>query len=471
MSLGKRISKKIKEAAKESSVEGITKVAKSENRFIRAIWFIFMLIATAYCFQIIAENLTEFFSNPVTTKMRYISEADILFPVIAFCNTNMITTAYGVEYFNNMTEKYFPNETRADDESQIDFLHRVYNLHRYDIQSTLKFNTPIDIQQRLGYNLSESLITCKYHGEDCDQADFLRYFNWNSGNCWMFDTSKRVYSKGPDGALTIELFTGFEKIAPAFLPTKGIQLMLLNRSADVYFNYYFESNPVKPSTETNFVLKRNFVNKLPYPYSDCTIDLRTNTIDSVDSSLYKGLLNSNITYSQYYCYVKAYRLNTYRKCGCVLEIGDVSGVTNLCTTNEEQACDAKSFNVDFIRNDFYGEFDKDCPLECNTMYYDVTQNSQNFPTNTYARRLLKTHPFFRQAAETVNLTEQDVMESILRVNIYYSEIGYASLDELATYTANDMIGGTGGVLSLFLGVSLISFVEIIELIVLIAISD
>lgn len=70
------------------------------------------------------------------------------------------------------------------------------------------------------------------------------------------------------------------------------------------------------------------------------------------------------------------------------------------------------------------------------------------------------HGYFRRQ----NLTRvEDVKESVLRVNVYYRDIGYTSLEEIATYYFKDMIGSTGGMLGLFLGISLISFVEIVEL--------
>lgn len=426
-------------------------------------WAVCLLIATVWCFYLISDNIMDYISYPVTTKIRYISEESSIFPVIGFCNTNPITTKFGVDFLDKLIRYKYPNETMADDDTETDFLHRVYIKNLYDIKSTISYNTSSDLQQRLGLNLEDMLINCYFGDEACNMSEFTWFFNWNYGNCFMFDTQKKIYSEGRSEQLTLEFFIGFEKIVPALSYASGLQLMILNRSDNKEFNYYFESYSAKPNTHTTFIIQRSFVNKLPNPFSECSLDLRTNNNRTVDSKLYRWFFEKNLTYSRFFCLRNAYRINTYLKCNCVLEINDVPGVANICTSEEELECDRISFYEDFIKHSFYGKFNADCPQECNTVNFDIAINSQNFPTDSYARKLLKFHPYFNRLKQTDNITVQDVQESVLRVNIYYGFLGYTNLEEIATYTFNDMIGNTGGMLGLFLGVSLISFVEILEL--------
>lgn len=292
-------------------------------------------------------------------------------------------------------------------------------------------------------------------------SEFKWFFDWNFGNCYMFDTSKRVFTAGNHGSeLNMELFLGMDKITPIISDVRGFQIMVLNQSEHKYFSYFFQSYRVKPMSDTAFSIKRNFVTKLPYPYSSCTLDLRTASVDSVDSDLYRMLFDRNLTYSRFHCFRTAYRVNVYEQCGCVLELGDIPGVTHICTNDTENACD-KHIYYNLYLNDFYGAYDKDCPLECNSFDFDIIIDAQDFPTSLYAQQLMETHPYFNEVA---NMTAMEVSESVLRVSVYYRDIGYSNLEEVATYTLNDMIGSTGGMLGLFLGISLISFLEIIELI-------
>lgn len=443
-----------------SSAEGVSKIAKSEHWLTTAVWSIFLIITSVTCLMLIIENLTEYFSFPVTTKIRQKSEQASLFPVIGFCNTNPFTTSYAIEYLANLINLTFPNETNGTSVmDDVDLLYRLYIKHKYRIHTLLHFNTNSTIQRRLGLSLEDTLMHCEFQQMPCDTSAFRWFFHFRFDNCYLFDTSQRVFTAGRDGALTLELFVGSEKVTPMLSYATGLELMILNQSEHEHFSYFFESYRVKPNTDTTFSIKRNFVNKLPYPYSSCTLDLRTNSRDSIDSDLYREFFDRNVTYNRFYCLRQAYRSAVYKQCNCVTELGDFQGVTNICEGAKEIACDNEIFN-DLERNGFNGTFDNDCPLECNRMYFDIITDMQNFPSKMHARQLMGVHGYFRRQ----NLTRvEDVKESVLRVNVYYRDIGYTSLEEIATYYFKDMIGSTGGMLGLFLGISLISFVEIVEL--------
>lgn len=464
----------LNEQMKQLSIDlGISRIVKSKHWMKIFLWSTFLLISAVYCSILIAENVLEFFTYPVTTKIRYVHEDAALFPVIAFCNTNMFTTKFGIKFLKDLIVENFGNSSQNDSivENEIDFLHSMFSQYSYEIQTGVKFGQNESTLKRLGLTLEEMLVNCRFQDKACDMNDFNWFFNWDYGNCFMFDTKKKIFSKGIDGSLQFEFFIGFEKLVPAISYSTGLQLMILNRSENEHYNYFYRSYSVKPNTDATFVVQRNFVNKLPRPYSGCTVDLRSNTIDSVDSDLYRSFFRRNLTYKQFYCFHTAYRINTYLKCNCVLEIDDVPGVTNICTTDAEVECDRISFYEDFIKHDFYGRFNDDCPLECNTAYFDILQRTQKFPSTNYARRLMKTHPYFNRTRQMENITIKDLKESTMRVNIYYSDIGYSNLEEIAKFTVNNLIGNIGGMLALFLGISLLSFVEIIEIVVILALKN
>jgi hypothetical protein len=54
-------------------------------------------------------------------------------------------------------------------------------------------------------------------------------------------------------------------------------------------------------------------------------------------------------------------------------------------------------------------------------------------------------------------------QRIARVNIYYDNLGFTSIQERPETTVNTLIAAVGGNLGLFIGMSLISLIEIVEL--------
>ena len=49
------------------------------------------------------------------------------------------------------------------------------------------------------------------------------------------------------------------------------------------------------------------------------------------------------------------------------------------------------------------------------------------------------------------------------ISIYYEDLSYLMIEEKAKISAEDLLGKLGGHLHLFLGMSLLSFVEVVEL--------
>ncbi len=105
----------------------------------------------------------------------------------------------------------------------------------------------------------------------------------------------------------------------------------------------------------------------------------------------------------------------------------------------------------------------ECPLECDSVNYDTSYTSSKFSK----KRLLKNikRNFFKQYFNDLakNLTEED-LDRVTIITIYYSDFSYKSIIEIPKMDFIDLIANIGGNLGLFIGVSFLSFAEIIELI-------
>ena len=55
------------------------------------------------------------------------------------------------------------------------------------------------------------------------------------------------------------------------------------------------------------------------------------------------------------------------------------------------------------------------------------------------------------------------MEPFLKVIVSYDNLYYTSVDEVPSMTLNDLLGNLGGQLGLFIGISFLSLVEILEI--------
>ena len=62
------------------------------------------------------------------------------------------------------------------------------------------------------------------------------------------------------------------------------------------------------------------------------------------------------------------------------------------------------------------------------------------------------------------LSEQDIQDSFMYANIYFENLVYTMIEESASQTIVSLISNIGGTLGLFMGISLLSLIELLEII-------
>ena len=186
--------------------------------------------------------------------------------------------------------------------------------------------------------------------------------------------------------------------------------------------------------------KENF-NQLPYPYSDCAFE----SIESYNYENYKAYLRKyNIEYSTNECLLFCYLENLREK----------------CDSNSSANC------TDYFFENLWGDITKkfcepNCPLKCKTTEFKYQMSYMTFPTNAY---------FKERNFSILNVTRDFniLKDSVLRLTVGYKTLNEKIITKTAKYAFGDLIGQIGGILGCFLGASLISLIEVIELFIKIA---
>lgn len=105
----------------------------------------------------------------------------------------------------------------------------------------------------------------------------------------------------------------------------------------------------------------------------------------------------------------------------------------------------------------------ECPQECNSVEFSLTTSQSDFPSPFYANLLIRNNnrvPNYRR-----NLTSFDyIKKTVMKVNIYYSDIAFTSIREIPAKAIEQLVGDLGGILGICLGASLLSFIELIEIV-------
>lgn len=144
-------------------------------------------------------------------------------------------------------------------------------------------------------------------------------------------------------------------------------------------------------------------------------------------------------YTQTNCHLEALVLETIKICGCALIWMPQFNDTKVCKYDKEFYC---AYRVeDSIHN---ANLTAKCLPACNSITYDAEISMSRIDQNLLDQ-----------------ITEDKANLKVGRIAISFKNEQYFSLRRSELYGRNDFIAGCGGILSLFMGVSILSIVEIL----------
>ena len=98
-----------------------------------------------------------------------------------------------------------------------------------------------------------------------------------------------------------------------------------------------------------------------------------------------------------------------------------------------------------------------CPPECHIISFRKFSHYARFPNDKYALALKKRSPLL------TNLSLNEIKQSLIRLNINYQSLITTEIGEAPAMSFESLLASLGGHLGLFLGMSLLSFMEIFEI--------
>ena len=99
---------------------------------------------------------------------------------------------------------------------------------------------------------------------------------------------------------------------------------------------------------------------------------------------------------------------------------------------------------------------KDCPMECESITYDVQLSTSEYPTNEYNNFLAKNENNKSKLAHKRNQ---------LALNIFYPYNKYTKITEYPKMTLYELFSNVGGSMGIFLGFTIFSLIDFLEVIV------
>ncbi|KAK3748779.1 hypothetical protein QZH41_013515 [Actinostola sp. cb2023] len=105
-----------------------------------------------------------------------------------------------------------------------------------------------------------------------------------------------------------------------------------------------------------------------------------------------------------------------------------------------------------------------CPIACESIEYSAKLSYARFPSNPYVDILAKEYGLIGTHQEN----REFLRDNLLELKIYYEDLTFKDIHQVPSYDLFSLLGDVGGQIGLFLGASLLTLVEYLDLLGMIA---
>ncbi|CAF0968518.1 unnamed protein product [Rotaria sp. Silwood1] len=460
----------IREFCLNTSTHALPGIARSESFHNRAFWSISFLIFTGIMIYFILKSIMNYFDYPTSIDVSYNSDWQQYFAAVSFCNIAALRFDRFIEPFLNFTNSLSipnTNDTTTISEYQSKFIWPFLVDQVNKNQSLEDYFFP----------LSTMLQECAYNFEKCTSADFISFVSPSYGLCYTFnaklknntDDSLRLGNfYGGAGILSLSLYAHSYQYVPYSTDAAGV-LVLIHDNKQVPM---IETSGIElePGRRHKISYRKKKTNFLSSPYTDCTNKI---------SDLMKAVLNTyypaDYIYSQSSCYQSCQQTYVYEQCGCVnpyfwyirwvVQLGtDDMIFAPVCYPGDN--CFDKASKKLFASASLMKNYCSDCLQECSTNSF-VLQTSSS--TSYIDSKIDVIKNFIENSSVPVpnnwsTTWRQHIYENYLTVNILRETRIVETSTQTSTLGLVDVISNIGGQTGLWIGISFLSIMELIEMI-------
>jgi hypothetical protein len=446
--------------AGSSTIHGYSRIFQTDKWPLKILWLLFSLGSTGFLAYLVSKSIMDYLTHEVVTKIRVYNEVPLEFPTVTICNINPFTKTAADNLFDEILSQN--GHSNTDDENILkeyfeDFLVKAMNPSKTD-----------DYRKSLGPTLDEMLVDCDFSDISCtENSNFEWFYMIEYGNCFRFNSGKDFYGNktsikksylpGKVYGLNLELMADKTISKLGIKSMSGIKLFIDNSS--FYPNYLTNGIDLKTGTHTNIVLKTVFNEREPEPYSECKKE--------ITSESYKNMINMGKTYEKTNCELFCIQKKIIDECGCFyLYYDKIDSSTKPCAEDSDITC-TKSFFAKVISGIKDIDCRSECPPECSKVSYDFYSSSSDFPSQKHYELLVKKSSVNSTiTGDGIQVNYEEVKKRIVSVSIYFKELSYTKISESPKTSAVDLIASIGGTFGLCLGLSILSFIEIIHLFII-----
>ncbi|ESN91482.1 hypothetical protein HELRODRAFT_165521 [Helobdella robusta] len=474
-----------------TSIRGLSKFFKSKDVLLKILWLLLLLGSTVYMTCKLCSMLSDYYMYPVTTEYGEKIGQNIIFPDITICNLDPFDVD---EPKNAPLNKYLYklNVIKKEMIQQIKNGSLTLDTNKtsvkevYDVFNEIASQSGFIINLRKDWLKSDDcpkfIVDCSFFGknwfkieETCSINNFTKHWNANYFSCYTLKTSTlKVSNVTVIRGLSILLNVG----PPNFFHVHYKSSLTNSQSRGVQVSVHRPGSPpdlkrgfsVAPGTETIAHIVQTERTRLKTPY---------NKLSCTEGKTFYDF--PTVKYTQELCTEYCQQEAIKKHCSCMTHLLNVP--------------DNYTEKISLCGNTIVSDEELDrcvtnCLMPCNETVYESTFTSASWPQILVQLDLFEKFFVERNCVDSNTPVKQryidywshyirnddsldsvptnftKMKESLLEIKFVMKQnFPYFQSDSPA-YTDDMMIGSVGGMLSLWLGITVASGVEVIELIYL-----
>jgi acid-sensing ion channel 2 len=281
------------------------------------------------------------------------------------------------------------------------------------------------------------------------------------GTCYKFNSGfdekgnkvplKYINKEG--GGLSVQMFAGLSDVVYDYLyePSYRGVLIVVDDPNNVLLK---NDGSLNSGIFSNIWIQKTITDLMPAPYGVCVFN------NQIDTPLSREMKRLGFTYSRKNCITFCEQHQTINMLGCYdMRLPRIYNATP-CNTEEQFY---KLINIVFNYTSCY-DF---CPFECSTTSFSLSTSYANYPSYTfYVSETLSKQDYYETLFDVDNINDVTYplfSDAIGGVFIGFQQLQYTHYADSPSYEIMDIFANVGGTLGLFLGFSILSFVELLDL--------
>ncbi|NXX96045.1 SCNNB protein, partial [Centropus bengalensis] len=327
----------------------------------------------------------------------------------------------------------------------------------YILQSTsILSKVPLQERMRMGYQAEDMILACLYGAEPCNYKNFTQIYHPDHGNCYIFNwgmDEEALNSSNPGAEFGLKLILDISQqdYIPYLSSAAGARLMLHQQKSFPFLKD--QGIYAMAGTETSIGVLVDELERMGYPYSDCTM----NGSDVPVKNLYSQY---NTSYSIQACLRSCFQNHMVEICGCGHYMFPLPEGVNYCS-NEDYPGWAYCYSS--LRSSIRHRqiCIESCKETCNDTQYKMTISMADWPSEASEDWIFHILSYERDMSTNVTLDRN----GIIKLNIYFQEYNYRTISESAATTIVWLLSSLGGQFGFWMGGSVLCLIEFGEIII------